>query len=420
MISRFVLLGGALAASVASADDLPSPGVPLAQLRDEQLAQTLTAITQDPAVRVDPHQRTVAHALLIEGVKQLQTKAYDQALANFLEAYSTFPSPKILLAIGSILRDMGRLADAANTYQRYLADPGTGAERVAAVEELLVQLDAQLAILTIRVAPPRSAISIDAGAFIPVGSTLVTRVRPGLHLIRIRNSDKSAELTVNGFEGERKEVLAAIPLEAPLPVVDSKRPAPPDHQDGWLITGQYGHGGGNQRTTLASPAGEPIRAIVPVLDARADDTPPPPPRRAEISSGILAVLRIDAEGRGFAGGLGLAISRGKLEGDVLVLRSNQTGGYLGARYRFLSGFFRPYAAAGIPGFVFDTTTTVNDMEVTETKLAIGARVAAGVELSIHAHLSVQVDMGYEHFWFVDGTPFVSNVYVPTVGVIGRL
>jgi hypothetical protein len=33
---------------------------------------------------------------------------------------------------------------------------------------------------------------------------------------------------------------------------------------------------------------------------------------------------------------------------------------------------------------------------------------------------VQADLGYEHFWFVDNTPFVSNVYVPTVGVIGRM
>lgn len=104
----------------------------------------------------------------------------------------------------------------------------------------------------------------------------------------------------------------------------------------------------------------------------------------------------------------------------MVLRSNQNGGYLGARYRFLTGFLRPYGAVGIPGFVFDHTTGFGDMEVTETKLAIGARIAAGIELYINGHLSVQADFGYEHFWFVDNTPFVSDVYVPTVGVIGRM
>ena len=32
----------------------------------------------------------------------------------------------------------------------------------------------------------------------------------------------------------------------------------------------------------------------------------------------------------------------------------------------------------------------------------------------------EADFGFEHFWFVDNTPFVSNVYVPTLGVIGRI
>jgi hypothetical protein len=104
----------------------------------------------------------------------------------------------------------------------------------------------------------------------------------------------------------------------------------------------------------------------------------------------------------------------------MVLRSNQTGGYLGFRYRILTGFFRPYVAAGIPGFVFDNTIVVNMMDVTETKLAIGARVAGGLELYINGHLSVQADIGYEHFWFVDETPFDADVLVPTLGVIGRL
>src|SRR5438477_12771282 len=89
---------------------------PLAQVRDDkQLTELLTAITQDPAIAIDdPKQRTLAQALMVEGVKQLQSRAYDQALANFLEAYGKVPSPKILPNIASTLRDMGRRADAAN------------------------------------------------------------------------------------------------------------------------------------------------------------------------------------------------------------------------------------------------------------------------------------------------------------------
>ena len=108
---------------------------------------------------------------------------------------------------------MGRLADAANTYQRYLLDPSTGAERVAEVKEILLRLDEQLTILTVRVAPRGSEISIDGGPFIAVGSSLLTRVRPGIHLVRIRKDASGNEMTVNGFEGENKETLMAIKVE---------------------------------------------------------------------------------------------------------------------------------------------------------------------------------------------------------------
>ena len=142
----------ALAAGTAHAQPVTEPA-PLAQIRDEkQLAEALSAITQDPSIVVDdPTTRALAQALMTEGVKQLQNRSFDQALANFLEAYNRFPSPKILLNVASTLRDMGRLADAANTYQRYLLDPSTGAERVAEVKEILLRLDEQLTILTVRV-----------------------------------------------------------------------------------------------------------------------------------------------------------------------------------------------------------------------------------------------------------------------------
>ena len=47
------------------------------------------------------------------------------------------------------------------------------------------------------------------------------------------------------------------------------------------------------------------------------------------------------------------------------------------------------------------------------------RVAAGVELTINDHVSVQADLGYEHFFFLDDH-YEPDLFVPTVGVIGRL
>ncbi|HEX7842481.1 MAG TPA: hypothetical protein VF469_33640, partial [Kofleriaceae bacterium] len=430
-----------------AAAEPPAPPPPLAQVKDDkQIADLLQAITQDPAVAVDnPATRPLAQALMTEGVKQLRARSFDQALANFLEAYAKFPSPKILLNIASTLHDMGRLADAANTYQRYLTDPATGAERVAEVKELLLRLDEQLTILTVRVSPHGSEISVDGGPFIPVGSSLVTRVRTGLHLVRIRKDDRGDELTINGFEGENKEVtptLATAPAAPPPVVAQAKAPeaagtkppdaaarppelksaevAPPERVDGWLITGtQYGTSDATGRARTVHNDGRELAPIIPHYDVsdRGEAILEPDD---DIGSGVISVVRIDGKGRGFAGGAGLAIAHGKLEFDLMVLKSDELGGYLGARYRPFTGVFRPYAALGVPGFAYShEEPSTSAMIQTTTRLAVGVRAAAGLEIKINGHFSVQGDLGYEHFFFVD-EHFESDVFVPTVGVIGRL
>lgn len=412
------------AAHVAAAQPAPTPPPeppPLAQIRSpKQLQEVLAAMTQDPAIVVDnPQTRPLAQALMTEGVKQLQARSYDQALANFLEAYAKFPSPKILLNIASTLRDMGRLADAANTYQRWLTDPATGSERIAEVKDLLLSLDEQLTILTVRVKPHGSDISIDAGPFVAVGSTLITRVRPGTHLIRIRSGEQTEELPVTAFEGEMKEVTPTLPVPDP--------PAPiktiPETQNGWLIDGtKYATGSStsNERKVRATYAGPELRPIVPRFETSDTGTAIVQYDEDAIDSGVIGVLRIDGKGRGAAGGVGLAIARGNFEGELMVLKSDEVGGYIGARYRFLTGFIRPYAGFGLPGFAYDHEELQMDGSTkTTTKFALGVRAAGGVELVINGHLSVQGDLGYEHFFFVDDH-YEADVFVPTLGVIGRL
>jgi len=226
---------------------------------------------------------------------------------------------------------------------------------------------------------------------------------------------------VNGFEGERKDVVVAVPgpvAEGTPPPVDAQAP---EHVDGWLITGtQYttDRATGNSRKVRAGSRGPEIAAIVPHVEATdTGETIVRRPTSASISSGVIGVMRIDGKLRGFAGGVGLAIARDRFEVEIMWLRSDVTGGYLGGRYRLLDGLVRPYGAVGVPGFVFDQTSTMGE---STTKLAVGIRGAAGIELMINGHLSVQGDLGYEHFFNVGSTHFEADVFVPTLGVIGRL
>ncbi len=402
----------------------PPPPPPLVEIKDEKLlALALAQITNDPAIRVeDPAMRTAAQALMVEAVKRLQARSYDQALANFLEAYAKLPSPQILLHIGATLRDMGRLADAANTYQRYLDDPAADPQRAGEVRDQQGKLDPQLTTLHVEVTPRGAEVSIDGGPFIPVGQLLVTRVRPGLHLVRVRHGDQTAELTINGFEGETKRVDARAPVPeaatspALAPPPASPPEALPERVHPWLTNGtQYtaDSGTGRVRRTRSGYGGVEIAPVTPLFELDDDGALHlQHPEQTRISSGAIALLRIDGKLRGVAGGLGIAVSRGRFEGDLLALRSQVTGAYLGVRVRILSGFVRPYAAAGVPAFLYDDEDS--------TKLAVGVRAAGGVELMINEHISVQGDLGYEHFFGVEDTMFEADVIVPTVGVIGRL
>ena len=92
------------------------------------------------------------------------------------------------------------------------------------------------------------------------------------------------------------------------------------------------------RRTRSGYAGAEIAPIIPAFEMDDDgELRVRSPGKVKISSGVLAVLRIDGKLRGFAGGLGFAISHGRFEGDLMVLRSNETGAYVGARVRFLTG-----------------------------------------------------------------------------------
>jgi hypothetical protein len=238
-------------------------------------------------------------------------------------------------------------------------------------------------------------------------------------MVRVRKASAAGEVTLNGFEGENKEVIAAVPgaqiITAPVD------PANVQHE--WLQAGRaFSSADGDDTRHVNSGYGGPVLvARMPPHYDDADYEALSNPKLVEhepISSGALAVMRIDGKGRGVAAGFGVAIARDRLEGELMVLRSDETGAYVGGRYRFLTGQFRPYGALGIPMFVFDAVDPNQSMATSH--FGIGLRIAGGIEMVINGHISVQADLGYEHFWRVSTTNFESNLFVPTLGVIGRL
>ncbi len=91
---------------------------------------------------VDP--RKAAQAFMDHGIKALMAKDYKDAIAAFREAYQLFPSPKILMNLGSALKDAGQFAESVVVYEQYLADPGHDPARDGEVRTALEGARAQL------------------------------------------------------------------------------------------------------------------------------------------------------------------------------------------------------------------------------------------------------------------------------------
>jgi hypothetical protein len=134
----------------------------------------------------------------------------------------------------------------------------------------------------------------------------------------------------------------------------------------------------------------------------------------------MGVLRFDGKGRGIAGGLGVAFAPlDSVELELALLKAEDFGAYAGMRVRFLTGWLRPYIGGGVPLWFFTDETTM------ESAIGLGLRGAGGLEVKLNGHLSVQADLGIEHFFnvkdtIVHGKRPDETVFVPTVGVIGRL
>jgi hypothetical protein len=397
-------------------------------------ADTPTPPGPGPATSPDDGAKKEAQALVSDGVTALNAKQYDQALEKFLAAYDKFPSPKILLNIGSTLRDMGKLADAANTYERYLEDPSSGSERVGEVKQLLDDLDKKVGLLVVQVTPPGSDVSIDGGPWTTIGSSLTTRVDTGAHVVKAHKAGlEDGEASITAFEGKRTDIGIALKLKVAAEIstdtaaidahpVGTGGTAQPtgDNTNGWLITGPAAQGGRirshqGHSGTGDTPGDTHVGAVGPTLEHDDDHAAigataePEEPARIEAT----AQARIDGKLRGAAFALGgdYDVSP-ELQVEAAMMFSKDLNGvifgaYGGARYRFLGGRLRPLVGGGLPVFWSGGSARV------------GVRAGVGAEYFLNEHVSLLADLGVEHF-FNPQSPYEATVFVPILGVHGRM
>ncbi|NVB85349.1 MAG: hypothetical protein HOV81_43700 [Kofleriaceae bacterium] len=310
-----------------------------------------------------------AKALLASGLKLFAAKDYLGALAVFKDAYARFPSSKILINIGTTLKALGRNAEAANTYQRYLDASDSEAGKKADVAKVLAELDAKLGILDITVTPDDAEVQIGHGDWEPAKDVAHIRVDPGSAVVRARRDGYTgAESTVEAVAGAHQTVtltLAAIPVAT--------------------------------NTTTGGAATLTDGGI----GTRVESEPPPG------KLGVFAYAHVDPKAPGAAGYVGASyevISR--LQVEAAAILGPKFGGYVAARYAFLDGMFRPTITAGMPVFVSDGARYC-------------VRGAGGLEVALHRRLSIVAEFGVEHMFNPEAN-IASTLIVPAVGAVGRL
>jgi len=327
-----------------------------------------------PAAHAESKDELEARTLFREGNRRLEAQDYAAALELFRSAYARFPSVKILLNLGTTLRTLGREAEAADVYERYLADPKAEPRRRAEVERLVKELDGRLGRLRIVVTEPGAKIVVD-GREVGLSPVLTAvRAEPRSHTVTAAKAGfRPAVVTV--AVAAREEKVVEVQLE-PLAEPAAARPA--------------------------SPAPEPPTPA-PVVVAT------PSPREDFEGRGFGGVVRsdIDGKGRGAVAVVGAYVGLWRyLEFSVAGIIGQEKGLYVGAAGLLPLGRFRPLVQVGMPLFFIDGARP-------------GIHAAGGVEWVLHRYLGLVVTVGVQHYFSLPAD-YDRTIFVPSVGALVRL
>jgi hypothetical protein len=189
--------------------------------------------------------KSAAQKLVTEATQRLVDGDYVGALQMYRDAYARYASPKILLNIGTTLRQLGRNVESATTYEAYLRDPGADEPRRADVQRILLEIDAVVGHVTVEVNDPAATVRLGGIVIEPMQLGKPIRVEPGQHtIIADRKGFRPDVLTVTLKAGERRELkLIVRPAEVKEVAVIVEKPVAGTQRTVALVLGAVGAAG---------------------------------------------------------------------------------------------------------------------------------------------------------------------------------
>lgn len=339
------------------------------------LAQPSPPPQQPPAAdKVD------AKALMQTGVRLLEAKDYLGALAIFKDAYTRFPSAKILLNIGTTLKLLDRKAEAANAYQHYLDSPDADAAKKPQVQAEIAELDKAVGYIELTVTPDGAEVHFSGDEWMPAAQAKIYRLTPGAFVLDARKAGYQSAAKSDKIAAGEKQTIQLNLVEIPKQTT---------------TTVASGH------TELEVPVEveqQPRSRFGALAMVHVSVVP-------KLGSAVLVGGTVDALPQ-------LSVDAAVLLGPGLVSDGMATrpppsfGGYVGASYAFLDGSLRPRAGVGMTIFSSDGAR-------------LNARGAGGVEYVANRNVSVMVDVGAE-IAINPEDDIRELAIVPALAVAGRL
>jgi len=150
----------------------------------------LALVAQVNSPMASPEAKAKAQSLLREGARLYEKGALLPALEKFNEAYTEFPSPKLLFNIGQTSRDLGRFVDAMVAFERFLdEDPEAPPDMIDEAKKSIAELQSKLGKLRIQCSKAGAEVSVDGK---PVGVSPITQpiwAAQGNHQVTARLPD---------------------------------------------------------------------------------------------------------------------------------------------------------------------------------------------------------------------------------------
>lgn len=193
----------------------------------------------------DDPKRVKARQLVTAGGQLVVDGDYMAALEKFHAAYALYPSPKILVNIGTTLRQLGRNVEAAEAYEAYLADPSAEPVRRAEITRIVGELEAHVGRLRIEVNEPAATLLVDGRPVAGFRSGASLRVEPGEHSVvaeRAGLPPAVARVKVGARE-ERRIRLELKPAEVRVKTLVVEKPPPRTQRVAGLVLGGAGLAG---------------------------------------------------------------------------------------------------------------------------------------------------------------------------------